>query len=248
MFNLLLLSHGSRDPRPQEAVTKLAQLLLDKLPHSYIGTATLELGEKPLHGQLKDFIENLPDNSPRSLYILPLFLLPGTHVMQDIPAEIDLVLSVMNLNCQVQILPHLGSHGGMFELLSHQQQAYTGDKLIDVWILLAHGSRYNHAHQSIKELAHQLSTIPAYWAVAPSLETQVEMLIEQGYNSLGILPYFLFSGGITDAIARKVDAFREQFPHVQITLADPLGTTPLLAEMVLSLISEELVEANGQRA
>jgi len=239
MFNLLLVSHGSRDPRPGEAMTKLAKLLLDKLPNSYIGTATLELGTKPLHGQIKDFIEGLPHNSPRSLHILPLFLLPGTHVMQDIPAEIDLALATVNPPCHIQVLPHLGSHGGMFELLSHQQQAYTGDKLIDVWILLAHGSRYNHAHQSIKELAHQLNTIPAYWAVAPSLETQVEMLIEQGYISLGILPYFLFSGGITDAIARKVDSFREQFSHTQITLADPLGTTPLLAEMVLSLISEE---------
>ena len=242
MFNLLLISHGSRDPRPQVAVTKLAELLLEKLPSSYIGAATLELGQQPLHGQIRDFIDHLPPNAPRSLHILPLFLLPGSHVMQDIPAEIDLALSIVSPSCHVQVLPHLGSLGGMFELLSHQQQAYTEDKLIDVWILLAHGSKYNHAHQSIKELANQLNAIPAYWAVSPSLETQVEMLMNQGYTSLGILPYFLFSGGITDAIARKVDNLREHFSHSQIILADPLGTTPLLAEMVLSLISEELVE------
>jgi sirohydrochlorin cobaltochelatase len=242
MSNLLLVSHGSRDPRPQVAVAQLAELLLAKLPNSYIGTATLELGSQPLHGQIRDFIAHLPPQSPRSLHILPLFLLPGSHVMQDIPAEIDLALSTISPSCRVQVLPHLGSHGGMFELLSHQQQAYTGDKSIDVWILLAHGSKYNHAHQSIKELAHRLNAIPAYWAVSPSLETQVEMLIDQGYESLGILPYFLFSGGITDAIARKVDNLQEQFFQTQIILADPLGTTPLLAEMVLSLISEELVE------
>lgn len=239
MFNLLLVSHGSRDPRPQVAVSQLAKLLLEQLPDANIDTATLELGQQPLHNQIKDFIDHLPPDSPRSLHILPLFLLPGTHVMQDIPAEVDLALFLIDHVCDIQVLPHLGSHGGMFELLSQQQQFYSKETPAEIWILLAHGSKYNHAHQSIKELANQLNTIPAYWAVSPSLETQVEMLINQGYVSLGILPYFLFSGGITDAISRKVDNLQEQFPHTQIKLADPLGTTPLLAEMVLSIISEE---------
>jgi len=243
MFNLLLVSHGSRDPRPQVAVTALAELLLDQLPDSHIGTATLELGSQPLHQQIKDFVDhlpnNLPDNSRRSLQVLPLFLLPGTHVMDDIPAEIDLALSLINIPCDIHVLPHLGSHGGMFELLVHQRQVCLDETSLEVWILLAHGSKYSHAHQSTKELALQLNAIPAYWAVAPSLETQVEMLINQGCKSVGILPYFLFSGGITDAIARKVDNLQEQFPHVKLKLADPLNTTPLLAEMVVAMISEE---------
>jgi len=243
MINLLLVSHGSRDPRPQQAVEKLTVLLQRKLPKVNLGAATLELGTQPLHQQIVNFARQLiklqSNNNQRILeiLILPLFLLPGTHVIEDIPSEVNLARSLLPPTTNLQVLPHLGSHGGMFEILACQQQLWMEEMPIDMWILLAHGSKYNHAHQSIKELAQQLNTVPAYWAVPPSLETQVEMLIDRGYQSIGILPYFLFTGGITDAIGQQVARLQEQFPQVQFQLADPLGANDLLRDLILDLLS-----------
>jgi len=243
MINLLLVSHGSRDSRPQQAIDKLTNLLQRKLPKANIGSATLELGAQPLHQQIVNFtcqllkLQSNSSHSNQQILILPLFLLPGTHVIEDIPREVNLARSLLPPTINLQVLPHLGSHGGMFEILACQQQLWMEEMSIDRWILLAHGSKYPHAHQSIKELAQQLNTIPAYWAVPPSLETQVEMLIDRDYQSIGILPYFLFPGGITDAIEKQVARLQQQFPQVQFQFADPLGATDLLRDLILDLLS-----------
>ncbi|NJL89873.1 MAG: sirohydrochlorin chelatase [Coleofasciculaceae cyanobacterium SM2_1_6] len=284
MINLLLVSHGSRDPRPQQASAKLANLLKQKLSNATIDTAVLELGEQPLHQQITNFVHQLIDsklvNSQPNLQInsqtisleiliLPLFLLPGVHVMEDIPHQVNLARSSLesssfsNINITLQVLPHLGSHSGMFEILIEQQIATKAieegsvnpvnstsstssinpivnspnSDLVEVWILLAHGSKYHHAHQPIKTLAQQINAIPAYWAVSPSLETCVEMLVAQGYQTIGILPYFLFSGGITDAIAKQINSLQQQFTHVQFKLASPISATNSLGDLILDLLS-----------
>ncbi|HEY9872546.1 MAG TPA: CbiX/SirB N-terminal domain-containing protein, partial [Candidatus Obscuribacterales bacterium] len=114
----LLVSHGSRDPRPQVAVEQLAELLKVRLegvsgvltppkprylamsllvetPNSVIhkplvGTATLELAPLPLHEQIRQFADRAKSFGCKHLVVLPLFLLPGVHVMEDIPAEVAL--------------------------------------------------------------------------------------------------------------------------------------------------------------
>jgi len=306
MINLLLVSHGSRDPRPQQATARLAELLQKKLSNAAIGTAVLELGEQPLHQQIINFAYQLFDSklvnsqtnlqvnskshsqaSSVEILILPLFLLPGVHVMEDIPHEVNLARSILNpisnsisnsisnlisnpipnpissslsnSTTTLQILPHLGSHSGMFEILIEQQRFTETIKeisinptnsinlpnspnsdLVEVWILLAHGSKYHHAHQPIKTLAQQINAIPAYWAVSPSLETRVEMLVAQGYKTIGILPYFLFPGGITDAIARQINNLQQQLTHVQFKLASPLGATNNLGDLILDLLSTKV--------
>lgn len=301
MINLLLVSHGSRDPRPQQATARLSELLQKKLSNAAIDTAVLELGEQPLHQQIINFAYQLFDSklvSPQlnfqlnsqtnlqvhsknnsqasslEVLILPLFLLPGVHVMEDIPHEVNLARSILNpiskpiskpvshSTTTLQILPHLGSHSGMFEILTEQQRFTEtietieeisinptnpinspnspNSDLVEVWILLAHGSKYHHAHQPIKTLAQQINAIPAYWAVSPSLETRVEMLVAQGYKTIGILPYFLFPGGITDAIAKQINNLQQQFPHVKFKSASPLGATNNLCDLILDLLSTKI--------
>jgi len=58
----------------------------------------------------------------------------------------------------------------------------------------------------------------------------------QGYREIAILPYFLFSGGITDAIAQAVEALKLQFPGVSLYLAEPLGVSGELADLIGDLI------------
>jgi sirohydrochlorin ferrochelatase len=85
----------------------------------------------------------------------------------------------------------------------------------------------------VENLASQLGLIAAYWSVSPSLSAQVEKLTIMGKKRLLILPYFLFGGGITDAIAQTVPALQSQFSQVQLSLGQPLGATPKLAEIIL---------------
>lgn len=251
----LLVSHGSRDPRPQAAVDQLAHLLRQKLQvetiswgsvssgvrsavssialEPLVGTAVLELGFLPLHEQIRQFGKRAEAAGYKRLQLLPLFLLPGVHVMEDIPAEVELAQQALSSNLIIEVRPQLGSHSGLAQLIATGQQTEA-----EAWILLSHGSRRPGGNQPVEAMATGLGAISAYWSVQPSLESQLRKLVNAGYQSIGILPYFLFPGGITDAIKQAVDQHRGQFPSATLYLADPIGASAELAELILDLTTQ----------
>ena len=254
----LLVSHGSRDPRPQMEVEELAALVVMKLggrdrqlhqnrflqsagnapvaaieaAPPLVGTACLELAPLPLHRQIQAFGAKAIASGYHRLHIVPLFLLPGVHVMEDIPGEVAIAQSASGSDLTLDIRPHLGSHPGLSRLFATQVN-FVG---AEAKILLSHGSRRPHGNQPVEALAATLGAIPAYWSVLPSLEMQVKALVNRGCEKICILPYFLFAGGITDAIAQVVDLLSQQFPAVEFKLANALGASHELADLILDLI------------
>jgi sirohydrochlorin ferrochelatase len=204
-----------------------------------VGTACLELGPHPLHQQIQQFGDRLLALKKQQVLqvqssvvqLVPLFLLPGVHVMEDIPAEVKLAQAALGENLKLQVCPYLGTHPHLSEILAAPMA--TPD--VDAWVLLSHGSRRPEANAPIEAIAAQLDAVPAYWSVPPSLESTVAELVQMRHRRVGILPYFLFAGGITDAIAELVAQLSRQFPEVSLTLADPLGSNPTLASLVLDL-------------
>ena len=90
---------------------------------------------------------------------------------------------------------------------------------------------------TVDRLAETLALEPAYWSVAPSLLDRVTAIVAQDVREIGILPYFLFSGGITDAIAEMIAKLREQFPPVKLILADPIGNSPELVTTIGQILT-----------
>lgn len=254
----LLVTHGSRDPRPQAGVEQLAQLLCQKLRvemlaktreltetetltnssvsvvsvrEPLVGTACLELAPLPLHEQIKQFGKYAYSAGFKHIQILPLFLLPGVHVMEDIPAEVTKAKQNLDSNLNIEVRPYLGFHPQISELLTSNVSSFPAKD----WILLSHGSRRQGANYPIEALANQIGALAAYWSVPPNLEAQVKTLLINGKRRIGILPYFLFSGGITDAIAQSVKQIKQEYPVAKFYLAKPLGASPELAELIWDL-------------
>jgi sirohydrochlorin cobaltochelatase len=244
----LLVFHGSRDPRPQIAVAQLGDLVGQQLSqareklisksefnHSLavlepdnqvsVATASLELAEIPLNKQIEAFAQQAQLRGFKELNIVPLFLLSGVHVNQDIPEEVAKARSPIKL----ELKSHLGSYQGIKSLLSRQFANFTSQDRI----LLAHGSRRLGGNRDVEKLAAFFGAIPAYWSIKPSLNQQIETLIAQGSRSIAILPYFLFAGGITDAIEAQVLDLSQKYPHVKIFLGQSLGATPELAQIII---------------
>ena len=212
-----------------------------------VGTAYLELASQPLHEQIQEFGKKALADGYKHLQVLPLFLLPGVHVMEDIPVEVAIASANLGSALPIDIRPHLGSHPGLERLLANQLAAFIfalpqsilkkGEKL-DAWILLSHGSRRAGGNQPVEAIAVTLGAIPAYWSVPPSLESRLLELVNSGCNHIGILPYFLFPGGITDAIAQAVDQYRVQFPSTSLHLAKPIEASAELADLIWDLTEE----------
>ncbi len=207
-----------------------------------VGTACLEIGAVPLHQQIIAFSRRAWAAGARRLRVVPLFLLAGVHVMDDIPAEVEQARQGLP-DLTVELCPHLGSHPGIEGLLRHQLRATAAETLV----LLAHGSRRPGGNAPIAALARSLGGSAAFWAVAPSLESEVIRHMQSGVQRVAILPYFLFAGSTTDAITHLTEELAERFPQLGFHLLPPLGPSVELARLVVDLALDR-VPAKAQQA
>ena len=286
----LLISHGSRDPRPKEAMNRLADLVRQRLEdslrspqtrgllasssaerHSFaddlashatsdrpssptllltrpkaklsaevppahcdviVGTACLELSSIELSEQIVKFGQRLVAAGGRELKLLPVFLMAGVHVMEDLPAEIAKAKQQLGDAIELTLCPHLGGHTQMLDVLSERIEAVPAEAAL----LVAHGSRRPKGNRKIKALGQRLNTEVAYWAIAPDIEEKIIELMQKGAQRIAILPYFLFAGGITDAITHRTEELAERFPKVKFRLLPTLGATDEMADLAVTLL------------
>lgn len=204
-----------------------------------VGVAALELAPLPLHQQIRQFAELSLAEGYSHVQILPVFLLPGVHVMADIPAEVALARQSLDSCMRLEIRPYLGSHPALKNLLIHPVDPITPSVTASK-IVLAHGSRQVGGNQPVETIAADLGALPAYWSVAPGLADRISEWVQQGSQQIAILPYFLFEGSITDAITQDVHHLAQQFPDVQLQLGRAIGPSSQLADLAIELLRFEL--------
>ncbi|MGK7890551.1 MAG: sirohydrochlorin chelatase [Leptolyngbyaceae cyanobacterium] len=236
----LLVIHGSRDPRPAAAAQRLASQVAHQLanptnPTPLVDYACLELASMPLHQQILAFGDRALQSGYATLAVVPLFLLPGVHVRHDIPEEVAIAQTRLDRRLTLQLQPYFGEAEGMVDLFAQPRNNVTNmtANTPSASILLAHGSRKPGGNQPIEAIATQLGAVPAYWAVPPSLDDQILQLAQQDIQQITVLPYFLFAGAITDAIAQDISAMGDRYPRLTIALGEPLGANPDLVPLLV---------------
>lgn len=257
-YAYLLVFHGSRDCRTQTAAFDLRQLLVTKyrfknilaqancyetsLPNCepkmlissdlskepLIEVAALELAPTSLNESLVNFAQKAKQQGLEQIKVIPLFLAPGVHVQQDIPAEIALAIKQINNQVTIELSPYLGKYSGIVPLLSRKFAELSAQTRI----LIAHGSRLSGVNSYYQNLASQLNATIAYWSVAPKFAQHIELQIASGAKKIVILPYFLFPGKITEAIAQEIALIQQKHTQVELVLGQPLGATEALAELI----------------
>ncbi|MBL1174902.1 sirohydrochlorin chelatase [Pantanalinema sp. GBBB05] len=198
-----------------------------------VGTAFLECTPIPLHQQIAEFIRT---QEITALRVLPVFLSPGVHVMEDIPTEVAIAQQTLAGTVTIDMAPYLGTHTRLRRLLTERMSLLP----MSAWILMAHGSRRPGANTAIDAVADHLGAVAAYWLTPPSLQSRLEELQQVGCRTVGILPYFLFPGGTTDAIAETLAELSPQFPDLQLHLTPPLEASPELADLLIELATRPL--------
>ncbi len=254
----LLVFHGSRDYRTQAAAANLRQLLniqyqsisllsqqnylassplnsgadiafpTNSVEAPLIELAALELTDISLSESLISFAQKANQKGIRKIKVVPLFLTPGVHVQQDIPAEIALARKQINYQVTIQLSPYLGKYSEIIPLLSRK----FAELPAKTRILIAHGSRLTASTIYCQNLAHQLDADLAYWSTTPKFTQRIKAQIALGMKQIALLPYFLFPGKITNAIAQEVAKLQQEYPHVELFLGQPLGATAALAELI----------------
>jgi sirohydrochlorin ferrochelatase len=247
-----LVTHGSKDLHSWLALQESIECA-NALSDVVVGGGCLEGQAFTLAQQLQHFCEELCEQSDTdnlNVAIVPLFLLSGVHVMQDIPNEVAIAQqkSIDSIDRQdrsiaLKIVPHLGTHPQIPALLQFRLEAqvealkqhpkHPNQNNIG-FILLSHGSRRLEALQDVEAIAQQLGAVAAYWSVPPDLDTQIEQLIAQGKESIIILPYLLATGGILTAIAQRTSLYADR---ILIDIAPIPLSAAQIADLAIDLIN-----------
>lgn len=260
----LLVFHGSRDHKAQNAAFDLVRQLSVKFKSKHILTqhnclesnylasptkttsinslvdyplieiAALELGSVSLREKLVVFALKASEEGYRKVKVLPLFLSPGVHVQEDIPTEVTAAIQTINNKVTVELSPYLGKYSGIVTLLSREFSELSAETRI----LIAHGSRLPQVDEYYQSLAHQLETKMAYWSMNPCLEEQIVKQIKLGKSKIAVVPYFLFPGKITKEIATQITQLQQAYPQVTLCMGKPLGATAALAELIFETESK----------
>lgn len=239
---ILLITHGSPDIRAQRAAQDLTQQVQQAIapghslrvgaPIPLVGLAYLEQGETPLYEQICQFGAVVTQAGYNRLQLFPLFLLPGVHVVEDIPAALRQAQAVLGKDVMLELRPYLGAYSGLIHWLQTQRVGTVGLPQI----LLAHGSRLPGAQQQVAAVAQALPAIPAYLTGNPTLADGLQTLASGGKGPVHILPYALFEGRMTAAIATLINQLAPHFPDLHLHQEPALGADPTFAHLIADLL------------
>jgi sirohydrochlorin cobaltochelatase len=198
-------------------------------PASMIEVAALELADQSLCESLMKFAQRASLQGFKKIKVIPLFLAPGVHVQSDIPAEIASAIKQLDNQITIELSTYLGKYSGIVALLSSLFAELSGKTRI----LIAHGSKLPTAEEYYQNLSRQLFAEVAFWSTMPKFTQQIKTNIASGSQRIAILPYFLFPGKITEAIAQEVKELQLEYPDVELILGKPLGATSAIAELII---------------
>jgi sirohydrochlorin ferrochelatase len=111
-------------------------------------------------------------------------------------------------------------------------------------LLIAHGSRRQNANEEIRQLAQRVAAlesndydgvVTAFLELAePDIQQGIARCVEQGADSIVVVPYFLASGNhVNKDIPAEIACARAGMPQVQIELAQYIGASDTMAALVL---------------
>ncbi|MFJ3664937.1 sirohydrochlorin chelatase [Streptomyces sp. NPDC090106] len=218
---LVVVAHGSRDPRALSTVNELLDTVRALRPGLPVHLGHIELNA-PL---LTDTLASLGD---REAVLVPLLLSRGYHVKRDIP-EMAAATRV-----RARLAPALGPHPLLVDALH--------DRLLEAgWddsaraggavVLAAAGSRDPESKVDTGRTAQLLSArlgvpvVPAYaTTAAPRVPDAIKALEDSGRTRVAVASYFTAPGRFATECAQAA-------PWIA---SAPLGTHPAMADLLLA--------------
>ncbi|MFD0317996.1 sirohydrochlorin chelatase [Streptomyces flavalbus] len=228
---LLVIAHGSRDPRHAATVHALVRRVRSLRPGLRVETGFLDFNIPSVQGVL----ESLAAEGVRDVVALPLLLTRAFHAKADIPAVLQKSPRQLRIR-QADVLGPSPLLLGALERRLYEAGLTPGDKSSTGVVLASAGSTDPEAIAVIAAIAREwrhtgwCAVRPAfasagYPAGFPRTEDAVRELRALGCSRVAVAPYVLAPGFLPDRIARgATDAD---------VLADVLGPAPEVARVLL---------------
>jgi sirohydrochlorin ferrochelatase len=226
-LSVVLVAHGSRDPRAAEHTEALARAVAAAHPEWAVHASYLDhAGPRPL-----DVLSRLVSAGHRRAVLVPLLLTAAYHGKVDVPAVVREARDT-GLRIDVALAQVLGPVSPLL-VDGLIRRLPTTD--LDAVVLAAAGTRDAAARTTVEDAAAALGArlgLPctvAYASAAPP--TAAEAVAALGVPRVGVASYFLAPGLLYDnamASARSAGA---------VAVAPPLGDAPELVDLVAARVA-----------
>ncbi|MBJ6635487.1 sirohydrochlorin chelatase [Streptomyces sp. I5] len=225
---LLVVAHGSRDPRHAATVHDLVRRVRAQRPGLRVETGFLDFNVPSVGAVL----ESLDAEGVRDVVALPLLLTRAFHAKADIPA----VLSEAPPRLRIRQADVLGPSPLLLTALErrlYEAGLTPADKSSTGVVLASAGSSDPEAIAVIADVAREwrhtgwCAVRPAFASASlPRTEDAVRELRELGCARVAVAPYVLAPGRLPDRIARGASEAD--------VLAHVLGPAPEVAQVLLN--------------
>ncbi|MFC5954114.1 sirohydrochlorin chelatase [Streptomyces pratens] len=224
---LLVIAHGSRDPRHAATVHALVRRVRSLRPELRVETGFLDFNVPSVPGVL----DSLVAEGVRDVVALPLLLTRAFHAKADIPA----VLADADPRLRIRQADVLGPSPLLLAALErrlYEAGLTPADKSSTGVVLASAGSTDPEAIAVIAAIAREwrhtgwCAVRPAFASASlPRTEDAVRELLALGCERVAVAPYVLAPGFLPDRIARGAAEAD--------VLADVLGPAPEVARVLL---------------
>ncbi|MFE2579709.1 sirohydrochlorin chelatase [Streptomyces sp. NPDC059378] len=224
---LLVIAHGSRDPRHAATVHALVRRVRSLRPDVRVETGFLDFNVPSVQGVLG----SLAAEGVRDVVALPLLLTRAFHAKADIPAVLGAAPARLRIR-QAEVLGPSPLLLSALERRLYEAGLTPADKSSTGVVLASAGSTDPEAIAVIADIAREwrhtgwCAVRPAFASASlPRTEDAVRELRELGCERVAVAPYVLAPGFLPDRIARGAAAAD--------VLAEVLGPAPEVARLLL---------------
>jgi sirohydrochlorin cobaltochelatase len=239
---LLIVGHGSRDPRGAEEFQELVSLVRARAPMPVEG-GFIELSRPPI----SECVNNLRQRGAREVSAVPLMLLAAGHAKDDVPATL-VREKLTHPDLDFHYGRALGIRPELLELMDERISAVVPEEEKEgtAVLIVGRGSSDPDANSDLAKMARLFFEGRPYPLVEtafvslapPSVTEALERCRRLGAGRVAVFSYFLFTGVLEERIREQSWNFAEDNPEMEVRYAGYFGPDARVAALVMERYRE----------
>ena len=239
---LLIVGHGSRDPRGAEEFQELVSLVRARAP-MHVEGGFIELSRPPI----SECVNKLRERGAREVSAVPLMLLAAGHAKDDVPATL-VREKLTHPDLDFHYGRALGIRPELLELMDERISAVVPEKEREgtAVLIVGRGSSDPDANSDLAKMARLFfegRPFPlvetAFVSLAPpSVAEALERCRRLGAGRVVVFSYFLFTGVLEERIREQSRNFAEDNPEMEVRYAGYFGPDARVAGLVMERYRE----------
>jgi sirohydrochlorin cobaltochelatase len=239
---LLIVGHGSRDPRGAEEFHELVSLVRARAPMPVEG-GFIELSRPPI----SECVNNLKERGAREISAVPLMLLAAGHAKDDVPATL-VREKLTHPDLDFHYGRALGIRPELLELMDERISAVVPEEEREgtAVLIVGRGSSDPDANSDLAKMARLFFEGRPYPLVEtafvslapPSVTEALERCRRLGAGRVAVFSYFLFTGVLEERIREQSWNFAEDNPEMEVRYAGYFGPDARVAALVMERYRE----------